>query len=64
MIHINPIIVINKATIFHNKLPAGRTIGENAIPTAPKNATTQLVQPNVRIPNINVKNGMALLPTG
>ncbi len=39
-------------------------IGEKAIPTALKNATTQPVQPKVRSPKIKVRNGIALDPFG
>jgi len=42
----------------------GKTIGEKAIPTAAKNATTQLVHPNVRIPNKKVNIGMTFEPSG
>jgi len=52
------------APSFHNRFPLGNTIGENAMPIALKKATTQEVQPNVNIPKINVKNGMAFDPFG
>jgi len=60
----NPNETNSKATNFQIKFPFGKTNGENAIPTAAKNATTQEVQPNVNKPNINVRNGIALEPFG
>ncbi len=39
-------------------------IGEKAIPTALKKATTQPVQPKVRSPKIKVRNGIAFEPFG
>jgi hypothetical protein len=60
----NPAITSSSATSFQSKLPAGKIIGEKAIPIALKNATTHPVHPNVRSPKINVKNGIAFEPFG
>ena len=54
----------NKAASFQSRFPAGKIIGEKAIPTALKNATTQPVHPNVSSPNRNVKKGITLEPLG
>ena len=64
MIHINPSATKRVAITFQSRFALGNTSGVKAIPIAAKKAITQDVQPNVKTPSMNDKNGIAFDPFG